>query len=611
MRENPHRIQRSVLPLHVIGWHCCRQHARSARHAPGRDAEFSNFISQSMLKRLAAELLQRVRRSRVAYKRIADAARQNGNWPEALAGYQSHLARQPDDAEAYNDLGIVYCHLGRFDDASAAYSAAISLDSSLLSAHLNLGHMALQEKRNYREAISHYQRVLQIDSRHADAIHQICIAYYEAGELAASLDTLSSAVRDCNDPVALEFLLFMMNASPGHDAEMHFQLHMRWSALHALAAKRPKAARKTARGRHGGKIRVGYVSADFREHAVARFLLPVMERHNRDRFEVFCYANQVETDSLTRQIRATEIAWREVLKLDDVAFCNLVQQDGIDILVDLSGHTRGNRLGTFEMEPAPIQLAWLGYLNTTGMKSMQFRITDSDLDPVGIADRLHTERLIRLDPGSWAYRAPNEEVDIGVGPCEVQGHITFASINHIAKLNEKLFDCWAALLRQLPGSRLKLFGIPDQVAADRIVRSFAGMGVTNDRLTLLPRLSRSEFCSELRTSDIALDSFPYTGGATTCETLWMGVPVVALAGDFGFSRSSAAMLTQAGLAEFVAASCDKYREIAMELANGGRLPHWRRTMRDRLKGSVLMDERGFVSRLESAYQSLASQEPSQ
>jgi len=556
-----------------------------------------------MLDRLIAELGRLVCLRKSSLKTVADAARIRNDWIAAEDAYRNYLLTMPNDAAAHNDIGIVYCELGQYDAAKDAFSKAAACDPGLTSAHLNLGHLALQQRRAYREAVSHYLAVLEIDPDQADARRQISLAYYELGEVECALHYLNPAPDYPIDAVSAEYSLFMTNAVPDHDRQTHYEDHLRWAApfdakIGEMAVLRQRKGKKS-----DARIRVGYVSADFREHAVVRFLLPVLERHFREEFEIFCYANQSESDNVTREIRQLPVLWRNVLSLGDNQVAEMIIHDRIDILVDLSGHTRGNRLGLFALKPAGIQVTWLGYLNTTGMKAIDYRITDSLMDPPNVADRFHKEKLIRLDPASWCYRAPKDVPEIIAAPCESNGYVSFGSFNHVAKLNDNVLECWSQILAQCPNSRLKLIGVPDGSTVQRLVEPFLRRGIAAERLHIRGRLPRNEFLFEMAHTDIALDPFPYCGGATTCESLWMGLPVIALAGDFGFSRSSSAIIAQARQQEQIAVSEKEYVRKAVDLAESG-VATLRDSMRDRLRSSELMNEHGFVHRLETTYRAL-------
>ena len=551
-----------------------------------------------MLIDLVREVFRRCTRSDAALRLKAESARMSGDWNLAASAYREYLKIHPHDPASHNDLGIVFCELGQFDSAQSEFFSAVSQDPGLISAHMNLGNLALQQKRAYREAITHYLAALAINPGQEDARRQISLAHYELGEVEQALSRLDS-MHARHDPVGTEYSLFMKNAIPHHDPHAHFEAHLQWARHFEKPELQPGMACPDVASRAEGRIRIGYVSADFREHAVVRFVLPVLERHNRQDFDIFCYANNSEVDHVTARIRQMPVTWRNISTLDDVQVAQLVKQDRIDILIDLSGHTRGNRLGVFALQPAPIQATWLGYLNTTGMSAMGYRFTDSMMDPPHVADAFHAEKLIRLNPSSWCYRPPDDAPDIGKAPCEANLHVTFGSFNHVAKLNLEVLNCWAQVLAACPGSRLKICGIPDMQAAQRIVQPFHELGIGSERIQILPRLPRLELLSEMSNTDIALDPFPYCGGATTCESLWMGLPVVALAGDFGFSRSSSAILTQAGFPDCIANSREDYIDKAVAMAESG-VGALRNSMRERLQSSVLMNETGFVNRLEFA-----------
>ena len=557
-----------------------------------------------MLDRLFAELRRLVWRRKSSQKTIADAARIRNDWIAAAALYRNYLVKMPNDAAAHNDIGTVYCELGQFDAAKASFEKALACEPKLISAHLNLGHLALQQRRAYGEAVSHYLAVLENDPGQTDARRQISLAYYELGELDCAMHYLNPVSNGPIDSVSAEYCLFMTNAVPDHNHQAHYEAHLRWAIPFDARMGEMASSCQSKSRKSGGRIRVGYVSADFREHAVIRFLLPVLEKHLRQDFEIFCYANQIESDQVTLEVRQMSVVWRNVYALGDEQVAEMIVQDQIDILVDLSGHTRGNRLGLFALKAARVQVTWLGYLNTTGLKAMDCRITDSLMDPPNVSDRLHKEKLIRLDPASWCYRAPKDVPSVMAAPCESNGYVTFGSFNHVAKLNENVLECWSRILAQCPNSRLKLIGVPaDGLTVQHLVKPFLRRGIAAERLHIVGRLPRKEFLFEMVNTDIALDPFPYCGGATTCESLWMGLPVIALAGYFGFSRSSSAIIAQAGQDEHIAASEHEYVQKAVDLAENGVTP-LRKSMRDRMQSSELMNENGFVLRLESAYRKL-------
>jgi predicted O-linked N-acetylglucosamine transferase (SPINDLY family) len=390
----------------------------------------------------------------------------------------------------------------------------------------------------------------------------------------------------------------MSNALPQRDLEAWHAEHRLWGRRHADGLPR-YAHSPTGAAR---RLRIGYVSADLREHATAAFIRPILARHDTEGFDIYCYSNSDEADAVTQDMRQQAHCWRSIAGVDDARAAQLIHADAIDILVDLSGHTRGNRLGVFARKPAPVQVGYLGYLNTTGMAAMDYRITDAVADPPGASDRLHSETLLRLPQTLWCYQPPEDAPSVAPSPVQRNGYITFGSFNHVAKLNDRVLDLWAALLRRLQGSRLLLMALPDEETATRIRAALNTRGVDAARIRALPRLARGEYWRMYGEVDIALDPFPYTGGATTSDSLWMGLPVVTLAGSFGFARSAATVLTNAGLAELVAADERQYLDIALQLASAVPvLAGMRGGMRERLLRSPLLDAPRFVAALEQLY----------
>jgi predicted O-linked N-acetylglucosamine transferase (SPINDLY family) len=315
---------------------------------------------------------------------------------------------------------------------------------------------------------------------------------------------------------------------------------------------------------------------------------------------VHCYDNSPEADQVTARLRSLPVAWREIAGLDDAAAAELIRRDRIHVLVDLSGHTAHNRLLVFARKPAPVQMTYLGYLATTGMKAMDFRITDGVADPEGVADPFYTERLLRLPGTQWCYRPPADAPE--PGPAGSRGGVTFGSLNQFLKVTPAMAALWARIVASVPGSRMLIVGVPGDAPAHPVLQAFADAGISRERILARPRLSLREYWRLHTEIDIALDTSPYGGGTTTCNALWMGVPVVSLAGEFGVARSGASLLTAASLPELVAQTPDDYVRIATTLAEDAkRLDDLRATLRARVASSPIRDEARFVRRLECAY----------
>jgi len=552
-----------------------------------------------MLARMLASLLPARAESADACYRRATTARERGDWAAAVDWYRRTLAAKPDHAEAHNDSGVALCALRDFDGARAAYARALELRGDFVEARVNLGQLLLAEYRDYREAAAQFRAALALDPALGLARNSLAVALYERGLPAEAIACLREALqRAPQDAQAQQFMLFMSNALPQRDAPAWFAEHRSWGQRHADPLPRFAHAPDGAARR----LRVGYVSADLREHATAGFIRPILAGHDRDRFDVSCYSSAEESDAQTQALQGHAQRWRSIAGLDDAQAAQQIRDDAIDILIDLSGHTRGGRPGVFARKPAPLQISYLGYLNTSGIAAMDYRITDAIADPPGASERLHTETLLRLPQTLWCWQPPEGAPGVGALPAQRKGHLTFGSFNHIAKLNDAVLALWAELLRRLPGARLQVMAMPDEDSAARIRRALERGGVDPARVRTLPRLAREHYWRQYGEVDIALDPFPYTGGATSCESLWMGVPVVTLAGDFGFARSGATILANAGLGELVAADAAQYLDIAARLARDlPALAALRAGMRARLATAPLFDAGRFVAALEQCY----------
>ncbi len=552
-----------------------------------------------MLARMLAGLLPPRGNSAADLYRRATAARERGAWAEAIGCYRLALALEPDHADAHNDLGVALCAQRDFAGARAAFIRALDLRSEFVAAQVNLGQLLQAEFRDYHAAAAHYRSALAFDPAQAQARNNLALALYERGLVAEAIACLREALqRAPGDALARQFMLFMSNALAQRDLDAWYREHRLWGQMHADPL--PRYAHAPVRGAR--RLRIGYVSADLREHATAAFVHPILARHDCDNFDVVCYSNSDESDAQTQAMRRLGHRWRGIAGMDDAQAAQLVHADAIDILVDLSGHTRGGRPGVFARKPAPVQISYLGYLNTTGMVAMDYRISDAIADPPGASERLHSERLLRLPQTLWCYEPPEDAPEICAPPAQRNGHITFGSFNHVAKLNDGVLELWGELLRRLPHAHLQLMALPDEETAQRIRAALEKQGIAAERMRTLPRLARAQYWQTLGEIDIALDPFPYTGGATSCDALWMGLPVVTLAGSFGFARTAATVLVNAGLAELVAQDAEQYLAIAQRLAlDLPALAHLRSGMRARLARSPLLDGTGFVAALEGAY----------
>jgi predicted O-linked N-acetylglucosamine transferase (SPINDLY family) len=425
------------------------------------------------------------------------------------------------------------------------------------------------------------------------------LAYYRSALAAAPKAGADEAAIGSN-------LLFALNAVPGIAAAAVFAEHRGWGERHAepLKAKwRPHANVPEPERR----LRVGYLSPDFRRHSVAYFIEPVLAAHDRRQVEVFCYASVLNRDEVTDRLQGLADRWRDVVGLGDGEAAETICADGVDILVDLAGHTGNSRLSVLARKPAPVQGTWLGYPNTSGMTAVDFRVTDSVADPEGQADALHTERLVRLDGGFLCYKPPADAPAVGPLPAHENGFVRFASCNNLAKAAAPAIAAWARILARVPGSRLLLKSKPlvHDGARRLVAERFMAAGVGADRLDMLGWIVDGTHLEVYRRVDVGLDTFPYNGTTTTCEALWMGVPVVTLAGDRHAGRVGASLLARVGLDDLVTRSGDDYVERAVALAGDlGALAALRWGLRGRVAASGLLDAARFARGLEEAYRRL-------
>jgi len=356
------------------------------------------------------------------------------------------------------------------------------------------------------------------------------------------------------------------------------------------------------------RLRVGYLSPNFSTHSVAYFFEPVLAAHDKSVVEIFCYSDQHGGDATTDRLRGMADHWREIAGKTDSAVAAMIRQDAIDILVDLAGHTSGNRMTLLASRPAPVQITWLGYPDTTGLKTMDYRITDAIADPPGQTDQFHTEKLVRVPGGAWAYGA-TEAPEIGPLPATSNGFVTFGCFNNLPKVTPKALEIWAQILRRVPGSRLilKASGLSSRMGREYVGGHLLRCGIEPDRFELLGWLPTTVSHLQLYNRiDIALDTFPYNGTTTTCEALWMGVPVITLCGSTHVSRVGAALLTHANSADWIAADVQGYVEIAANLASRlTELAGIRGKLRDRLKASALCDGKRLAKELEAVYANTA------
>ncbi len=390
---------------------------------------------------------------------------------------------------------------------------------------------------------------------------------------------------------------------PGYDAQALYEEHRRWNRRHAEPLTkfiRPHLNDPSPDRR----LRVGYVSPDFRSHPVGRFLLPLLKSHDHQGFEIFCYASVLVADSVTEQCRARADVWRDVLGLSDKQVAHAIRQDRIDILVDLTMHMAYNRLLVFARKPAPVQVTYLAYCGTTGLDAMDYRLTDPYLDPPGQDGRIYSEQSVRLPETYWCYEPPREAPPVNALPALETQQVTFGCLNNFCKVSGPVLAAWSQLLQAVPHSRLLLHAGSGS-HRDRVRAFLAAQGISAERVAFIDWRPTAEYFGVYQRIDLALDPFPYGGGTTTCDALWMGVPVVSLAGQTAVGRGGLSLLSNVGLPELVARDCEQYVQIAVALAQDlSRLSQLRATLRDRVQASPLTNAPRFARNVEAAYRTM-------
>jgi predicted O-linked N-acetylglucosamine transferase (SPINDLY family) len=528
-----------------------------------------------------------------------------GRCEEAVDSLRQAMHLMPELAQAHNNLGLAFWRLGRQDEARDSFWQAVHLQPDLAEAQNNLG-TTLAARGLPDEALACYERAVQLEPGHAEALTNLGNAYKDQGRLAEAVATYRAAVaKRPDDPKIHSNLLLALHYQAGIDPIEILAESRRFAERHAPppGGLTPTVTSLPLEGR---RLRVGYVSPDFREHPVAFFLEPILASHDRRRFEIFCYANVSRPDEVTERLRRCADHWRSLVGLSDAQVADVIRGDDIDVLVDLAGHTGGNRLGAFARKPAAVQASYLGYLGTTGLPAMDYYITDAHADPPGSAEVYYQEELIHLPECAFCYApgpapSPSEEP-----PAERSGRVTFGCLNNLAKASEEVLGVWSRVLAAVPGSWLGLPAGAGRAATERVRETLARYGIAPERLLFAgSTATRFDYLELYHAIDIALDPFPYNGVTTTCDALWMGVPVISLAGRMGASRQGVRFLRSVGLGEFVAETPEEYARIAAELAGDlSRPATLRSTLRERMSRSPLMDARRLTRDLEAAYHTM-------
>lgn len=539
-----------------------------------------------------------------AHNNLGNALRQLGQYDESLKSFERALLLRPDFAQAANNAGVALSDRGFFPEAAKYFRRAVESDPEFVEALLNLG-ACLRHCDDLMGTIECFDRARRLEPDNKKAHAYLGLALLEVGRIENGLAALNHALEiDPGYARARSNYLFGLNYRSGMRNQELLAEHRRFGERYRDL---PRPAFRNSRD-PDRRLRIGYVSPDFKRHSCAFFVEPLLAAHDPNAVEVFCYSDVHLPDAVTQRIRSQVPNWRDTSKLQDPAFIEMVRADEIDIAVDLTGHTGNNRLTAFAAWLAPLQVSWLGYPATTGLNAIGYRITDAIADPEGAADADHSERLIRLPRTFLCYRPSGDAPDVAPLP-SLAGHpFTFGSFNNLPKINEEVIDVWAEILRKTPGSRLllKSRGLGCQDAAERILRAFGDLGIAADRIELITWLRNpGDHLALYSRIDLALDPFPYNGTTTTCEAMWMGVPALTLAGERHAARVGASLLTQVGLEHLIVRTRRDYVARAVQLvAAPQELAAIRSGLRDRMAASPLCDAAAFARDMEAAYRTI-------
>jgi protein O-GlcNAc transferase len=520
---------------------------------------------------------------------------------EAADAYRKAIALIPNYAIAHRNLGDSLRSLEQWESAEQSYRQAIRIDPKMVDAHIGVG-LTFYFRGKYLEAIDQYHFAMKLAPRDVNALMNLIPCYMRLGDQDAIEKTVRQAIALCpNEPQHHSGLLMFLNYVRGADLPVVLNESLEFNRRHVLPLAGTIKPHSNDRD-PDRQLRIGYISPDFRNHPVAVFFEPLLMHHDRKRFHITCYAEVETPDVITESFQARSDLWRNTVGQSHEQVAERIRADGIDILIDLAGHSVDNRLPVLARKPAPIQITWLGYPNTTGMSTVNYRFTDRRADPEG-AEKYYSEKLIRLPDAFFVYQPPAISPAVSPLPMLQAGHITFGSFNNIIKITPAMAHTWAEMLRAIPGARLLIAGIP--AAAQRRLRRLID-GIDEHRIEMVDSKDFQDYLALHHRVDIALDPFPWAGHTTSCHSLWMGVPIISQAGPTAVSRAGASILGNLGMdADWIANSSEDYIRIAKDWStNASELSKLRMNLRERLLISPLCDAEKFTRDFENQLRQL-------
>lgn len=515
------------------------------------------------------------------------------------------LKLAPDNLDALSGLGLLFHNKGLSDKAIACYRKVLVQYPGHVDTLFGLGN-AYAQADQLTEAHQCYERILQQRPLHMGALLNLANVMAYQGKSEQALSYYRKLLN--YEPYAHlhSNLLLCLHYPATYDPPAVFNEHLAWASAHergrgALVSQKFDLS-------HDRILRIGYVTPDLHGHSVASFFEPLLKHHDHKRFEIYCYVEAAATpDAIKEPLWRLPNAVRNTSGQPDDNVAAMIRDDQIDILVDLAGHTDHNRLSVFARKPAPLQITYLGYPNTTGLRAMDYRITDAWADPPGLTEHLHTEKLVRLETGFICFTPPVESPKVTSLPAIERGYVTFGSFNVLTKITLEMLWVWAQILHKVPSARLLIKNkqLTDIALQTRLYAQFEKYGVASERIDMLGRTSKEEHMASYNQVDIALDTFPYHGTTTTCDTLWMGVPVITLAGASHVSRVGVSLLHRIGLSHLIGNDEQEYIDHAVRLAcDMVQLSELRNGLREIVIQSGLCDGLSFTRNLESLYRQL-------
>lgn len=529
---------------------------------------------------------------------LGNALQAKGLSQEAIEEFRRAIAINSNYADAHNNLGSALKALGQFGEALSAYESALRAAPQSTAAYNNAGclHRTLGQ---LEEAELVLRRGLAIDPNQSALLNNLGSVLKDGGQIDAAIECFRRATRiNPNDPEPHANLAYALSFQ-SDDPQVILDECRRWNDHHA-AALRPISKRRDRDRSSGRRLRIGYVSPDFRDHCQSLFTVPLLSHHDHESFEIYCYSSVERPDALTARLKEMASVWRDVRLMNDVALCELIERDRIDILVDLTMHMAGGRPLLFARKPTPVQIAWLAYPGTTGMDAIDYRLTDPRLDPPG-ADHFYAERSIRLPDSFWCYDPLTDGPEVNALPALTNGYVTLGCLNNPCKLTDQTLSLFGKVLAGLPGSRLQLMAPPGR-PRDVLIKRIEKNRIEAARVSFVPFQPRSAYLQNYHQIDLGLDTLPYNGHTTSLDSYWMGVPVVTRVVNTCAGRAGLSQLFNLGLTELAAEGDEEFVKIACDLGRDlDHLSQLRQTLRERLKRSPLMDAERFARNMETAY----------